>query len=267
MQSENTAEADNLDTGVSDVTPDLQSLGELLAQDEPGEAPGGDEGESSGSTKKTKPTKFNDLAGTLEMDLDALYKLEIASSDDGEAVTIEQLKDQHSKVAEFELSKLEFEESKSQQEQELMRAQGELQEILQALPKNAVKPEVLQKIRARSEATTKLERKETLRVIPDWKNETTREADIAGMTEHLQGYGYPIGYLANVVDHRQLKFIRDSWQREQRIQKALAAVKSGKPAKSAATTKQKKAPSKTAVTGIKPRKGQNKLEAVFSNVE
>lgn len=243
---------------------ELKNLGELLEQ---GETSGDDTDESSGSEKKAKPTQFNDLAGALDIELDDLYKLEISLSEDGEPVTIEQLKDGHAEVTELGLLKAEWEETKTQQEQDLMRAQSELQEILQALPKNAVKPEILEKIRAKSEATTTLERAKTLQVIPEWKNAETRETDIAGMTEHLQGYGYPIGYLANVVDHRQLKYIRDSWQREQRMRAAIAAVRAGKPGKTPASKQQKKAPIKTAVSDVKPRKGQSKLEAVFSNLE
>lgn len=262
--SENSAGADQTETEAGATEPvGLKDLGELLAQDE--DEASGDAGESSGSTEKTKPTKFNDLAGVIDIELDDLYKLEISLSEDSEPVTIEQLKDGHAKVAELDLDRAEWEERKTQQEQDLMKAQGELQEILQALPKNSVKPEVLEKIRAKSAATTQLERQKTLQVIPEWKNEQTRETDIAGMTDYLQGYGYPVGYLANVVDHRQLKFIRDAWRQNERMQAAIKAVRAGKPAKSATSKAQKKAPVKK--SSVTPRKGQNKLESVLSSVE
>lgn len=264
MNAENISPSDgeSQEAGTQEEQTGLESLGALLAADDSGEP--GDK--SSGDAEKTKPTKFNDLAGTLDMDLDALYKLEIASSEDGESITIEQLKDQHSKAVDFELTQLEHEERRIQQEQDLTRAQSELQEILQALPQNAVKPEVLQKIRERSNATTTLERQKTLVAIPEWKDADTRQADVAAMTEHLQGYGYPVGYLGNVVDHRQLKYIRDNWQREERMRKALEAVRAGKPAKSAANKSQKTAPKKGSLSSIKVPKGESKLKAAFSNL-
>ncbi len=274
MQSEDTqAGASNQNENESGDTdqveePGLTSLGELLAQDEPKDdedTPGGDQQEPGGNQKGDKLTKFNDLAGATDLELDALYQLEISTSDDGEPVTIETLKDNYAEREQFELERLQFEEGKAEAESELMKAQGELQEILQALPQGAVKPAVLEKIRARAEQQTEVERKKTLEVIKTWKDPKVREADIAGMTKYLQGYGYPVGYLQNVVDHRQLKFIRDSWQRAERMRKALEAVGKGKPKK----TPQKKAsgkPKKAPVTDIKTEPGESKLKAVFSNL-
>lgn len=243
----------------------MQSLAELLKQGEQGE-PGGEKDQSSGSNDKTDLTKFNDLAGKLGMDLDALYQLQISSSDDGEPVTIEALKDMHKEKSEFDLSKLEWEERRLQQEQDLTRAKAELHEIMQMLPEKAIKPEVLERIRAKTAAQTALERKKTLEVIQEWKDAKVREADIAGMAEHLQGYGFPVNYLEQVVNHQQLKYIRDNWLREQRVRKALESVRAGKPGKTPESTPQKRPPQKQPLTGIRKGKARNNLEAVFSTV-
>lgn len=257
-----------------DALPDgMTHLTELLAADgsketSEGGSSGEDDAASSGSDDKTQPTKFNDLAGKLGMELDALYKLEISSSEDGEPVTIEQLKDSHKDRADFDLKVIEFEERRTQQEQDLMRAKSELQEILQALPKNSVRPEVLERIREKSEKTTALERQKTLEVIPEWNDEDVRQSDIAGMAKHLEGYGFPLNYLKQVVSHQQLKYIRDNWQREQRIRAALEKVRAAKPDKSIASKPQKAAPKKgTDLSKIKRGKSSSKLEAVFSNLE
>ena len=88
------------------------------------------------------------------------------------------------------------------------------------------------------------------------------------MSEHLQGYGFPVNYLQNIVSHQQLKYIRDNWQREQRVRKALELVKAGKPGKTPASKTQKKAPKKSAdLSQIKRGSSRNKLEAVLSNTE
>lgn len=249
------------DSGESEKST-LESLGELLAQDEP--SPGGDQDASSGSDT-TKPTQFNDLAGAIDMKLDDLYQLEIKLSEDGEPVTIEQLKDGHAKVTQLDFDRAEWEERKTEQEQELMRAQTELREIMQALPENAIKPEVLEKIRAKADATTKLERAKTLEAIPEWSDAKARESDIEGMTEYLTGYGFPIGYLANVIDHRQLKFFRDAWRQNQRIKTALAAVRTGKPVKGGTNKPQKKAPAKNALSSITPKRGESRLKTALLN--
>lgn len=269
------------DQGQADTTQPgpqgMQALADLLAADEPvqeqndgteANKPGGNKAKSSGSDEQTTLTKFNDLAGATEMELDALYKLEVSLSDDDEPVTIEQLKDSYKERADFDLKVIEFEEQRTQQEQDLMRAKSELQEILQALPKNAVKPEVLERIRAKSEETTKQERQKTLEVIPEWKDADKRQTDIAAMAEHLQGYGFPANYLQQVVSHQHLKYIRDNMLRERRIREAIAKVRSGKPAKTPTSTKQGKPPRKGApLSNVNKGSHRNKLEAVFSNVD
>jgi hypothetical protein len=266
MESENTAGVEATETAL----PGIQHLGEMLQATEPGE-PGEDDagasdGKSSGS-KEDKPKKFNDLAGKLGLELNDLYKLEIMQAEDGTAVTIENLKDFHAKQADYSMREIEFEERKTEQESAIMQAQEELRELMAALPEKAIKPEVLQKIRAKHEAQAKLERRRTLDVIPEWQDEKTRTADLEGMAEHLKQYGYPVNHLERVADHRQVKYIRDNWLREMRIRKALAAVKAGKPNP---TTRQKpgnKAPSKQPLAGVKRGNARDKLEAVFSNID
>jgi hypothetical protein len=258
------------DQAVQAQAPSLESLGELLNLSEPQDEPSDG---SNGAGKTDEPggsqklEKFNDLAGTLDMELDDLYKLQITSAEDGEPVTVEQLKDMYAKQGEATLREIEFEERRTTEEAKILQAQNEVREILAGLPEQAVKPEILEKIRARHASQLKVERARTLEVIPDWKNEKRREADIAGMTKHLQSYGYAVNYLENVVDHRQIKYIRDNYLREQRIRKALEAVKAGKPNPTTRSKPAKKAPTKRALAGVKRGKARNKLEAVFSDLE
>lgn len=266
MESENMAGATATE---EQQQPGIESLGELL-QEEPTtdvvDDGAGAPGEAGGSDT-AKPTKFNDLAGQLGLELDDLYKLEVSQAEDGTSVTIENLKDYYAEQADFSLAQIDFEERKTQQEADLMQAQEELRELMAALPEKAIKPEVLQKVRDKHEAQMQLERKRTLEVIPEWQDAKTRTADLEGMADHLKQYGYPVNHLERVADHRQIKYIRDNWQREQRIRKALAAVKAGKPNP---TTRQKpatKAPSKAPLAGVKRGNALNKLEAVFSELD
>lgn len=266
MQSENTAGAETIE----EQEPGLEHLGELLQETEP------DGGNSSESSQRAEGeddagaspvTKFNDLAGRLDMELDDLYKLEISQAEDGTSVTIENLKDYYAEQADISMREVEFEERRTQQEAELLQAQEELRELMAALPEKAIKPEVLQKVRAKHDAQMQLERKRTLDVIPEWQDEKTRTTDMEGMSDHLKQYGYPVNHLERVADHRQIKYIRDNWQREQRIRKALAAVKPGKPNPTTRQKPGKKAPSKKPLAGVKTGNARNKLEAVFSDLE
>lgn len=264
MQSENTAGAEPQITEIENTEAGINNLAELL-EDEATDA-GASQGTDSGSDE-SKPTKFNDLAGRLGVELDDLYKLEVSQAEDGSPITVEYLKDFHAKQADFELREIEFEERRTEQEAEMMQAQEELREVLAALPKNAVKPEVLQKIRDKHDAEVKVERQRALQVIPEWRDEKKRTQDIEGMVEHLQQYGYPVNYLERVVDHRMVKYIRDNWQREQRIRQALAKVKAGKPNPTKPSIPTGSKPSKRPLAGVKRGNARSKLEAVFSDLE
>ena len=266
MELESTAGADQASLKQTTEQPtqvsEMQHLADLLLEDE------SDAGASPTEQEQPTPlTKFNDLADKAGLDLDTLYKLEVSQAEDGSPVTVENLKDYYGKHGDVSLKEIEFEERRTQQESALLQAQEELRELMAAMPENAIKPEVLQKVRAKHEAQVALERQRTLEVIPDWQDAATRTADIEGMVAHLQQYGLPVDHLERVTDHRQLKYIRDNWQREQRIRKALDAVKAGRPNP---TTKQKpaaKASQKNPLVGVSKGNARNKLEAVFSNLD
>ena len=270
MPSENTEP-----TGVEQAEmPGIDSLAEILNATEPAgnssessQRGGSDDDSEASGSEDAALTKFNDLAGRLDIELDALYGLEVSQADDGTPVTIETLKDHYAKHGDLSLREIEFEERKTQQESSLMQAQEELRELMAAMPEGAIKPEVLQKIRAKHEAQVTLEKQRTLDVIPEWKDETRRTKEIAGMVEHLQQYGYPVDHLSHVADHRQLKYIRDNWQREQRIRAALEKVRAGKPAPTTPQKPAKSAPKKSPLTGVERGQHANKLQAIFSTVD
>ncbi len=259
MESENMAGAE---TPTTEVEPGIETLAELMTEDKAG----ADTDDARGS-EDAAPTKFNDLAGKLGMELDDLYKLEIAQAEDGSALTIENLKDQHAAQTDNSLREIEFEERRVKQESDLMQAQEELRELMAALPEKAIKPEVLQKVRDKHDAQMSLERKRTMEVIPDWSDDETRTRDIEGMAEHLQQYGYPVDHLQRVGDHRMIKYIRDNWQREQRIRAALAKVKAGKPNPTSRQKPATKAPQKRPLAGVNRGNSHNKLEAIFSDLD
>lgn len=260
MQLENTQPNET----VAEEAANIEHLGELLHDEDVKEKDAGASGESSGS-EKGKPTKFNDLAERLELELSDLYSLEVSQSDDGTPVTIEQLKDHYAKQGDLSLREIEFEERKVAKEAEIMQAHEELNEIMSALPERAIKPEVLAKVREKLEAQQQLERSRMLEVIPEWRQDVVRTRELEGMVDHLKQYGYPTNYLER-VDHRQMKYIRDNWQREQRIRKALERVKAGNPSPTTKHKASKKAPSKRPLAGVKMGNARNKMEAVFSQL-
>lgn len=269
MPPENTAEAPAANEPAAAAEPvKLESLTALLEESAPKEkkAPeGAENGAAAGNGKNdAKPKMFNELAEASGIELDDLYKLQVTTAD-GKTVSIEELKSLQTKQDDIVLRELEFEESKAAKEGDLRQAQSELAEIVGALPDGTIKPAVLEKLRAKNAARVEVEQSRTIAAIPTWNDEATRTKDMAGMTAHLERFGFAANHLASVVDHRMFVFIRESHLREQRIKNALERVKVGKPNP---TTPTKTAPAAPGKTGRKPDpNARNGLEAFFSTLE
>lgn len=191
----------------------------------PETAPETPEPSAGESPEKPKPKDLTSLAETLGVTVKDLYALEVPSSK-GEKYTLGQLKDAKAAEDEFHVAKARWDEDKLRKEREQLRAEDELHELLSTLPKDAVKPETLEKIRNRANERLALERRRTLDAIPEWRDETVREQELAKIVEFTREYGVA---LEGITDHRLMKLIRDSWQREERTLKALERIEQIKP--------------------------------------
>jgi|AP12_2_1047962.scaffolds.fasta_scaffold04375_3 hypothetical protein len=199
--------------------------GSSESDDDLGDDGDGNEGESQQQRKPLPmPKDLNALAERLGVEVAELYKLTVPGSQEGESFTLGQLKDEQQKRSEFTVRELAFEEQRSKREAELMRAQAELEEIMAHLPKEALKSDNLRAAATRLEARASKERARTLDVIPEWRDESRRTSDLAAMVEHLKGYGFPTTFLTTINDHRTVRYIRENWLRQQRIENALAMV-------------------------------------------
>lgn len=214
------------------LTPDDKraALAELLE----GKTDTGDQGEPGDTGKPPEGEDQDDgkldtldaIANKLGVEVSSLYDIEIAQPGDGEdRVTIGELADIAKDRGQLELDRLEFDDARQKGEADLMRAQQEVNEIVQLLPKSAIKPELLDAVARKMQATQDRERGLTLKAIPDWKNEETETAERKEISEHLAKYGYPANYLENVHDHRQLKYMRDNWQRARNMERAVEALR------------------------------------------
>lgn len=216
----------------------LSQVSKLLRgeEDEPntesveGEADEGLERSQKGKTRKGPPKSLHDAAELLGIKVEDIYKLQVGLANDETPYTLGELKDSFSERENFAVEQLAWGEEKANQEAELLRSRNELTELLTLLPPSAIKPEVLNKIREKHAAAIQRERNLTMTVISEWKNEEVRNTDLQGMTEHLVKAGFPKDYLKNVSDHKTMRYIRENYLREKRINDALARVKKiGKP--------------------------------------
>lgn len=184
------------------------------------------------------------------------YAIKVPMPNGAEPLTIGELKDRIAELSDFELRETEFDQRRIKQEGELMRAQADIRGLLELLPKEAIKPEVLNKLRAQQNATLTNERRLTAVNIPEWQDDIRRTREMAGMQEMLADYGFPPSFLENeVVDHRAIKFLRDSFLIRERIQKALKDVRDPQKKNMRPSGKSGKAPARPGVSQTNRRTG------------
>lgn len=222
--------------------PKPKSLAELF-----GDAEGNPLSENDGQEVDDDPSKpaasVDAVAKRLKMSAEDVYAIKVPMPNGAEAISLGDLKDRVGEVVDLEARELAFDVRRQKSEGELMRAHNEMRELLAAVPKEHLNPQLLEKARRRHEATMNTERERTLEFIPSWNDEKKMDVDKRGMMEFLGEYGFDDSFLDTITDHRALKFVRDMWMRDAKIKKALAEVKiplrkgqrpSGKPGKAPA---------------------------------
>lgn len=242
-------------------------IAELLAGADGEDSDGDDTGDGDGDddtgdgtpdgdgseTNNTAPKTLAELAETLGVKVEDLYAVEFRDGAEGKGKphTLGELKDLLAKDTDHDARELEFLERKTKTENELLRAKQDLSYILQRIPKQHLTAEMATKARAERERIERVESQRTLEEIPEWADEATRESERDAMSAHIQQYGFGPADLDRIIDHRMVKMIRDSWQRSERVRKALEKVKEGNKA----------APSKRTAGGPAKRGAPNQVTA------
>jgi hypothetical protein len=194
------------------------SLADLLAED-------GEEKSAEGESRKKTPTKrLLDLAETLGRKPEDLYDLEVTVSE-GKSMKIGELKDLAQKGIDHDAAALELETQRQEQEAKYARLRGEFTELIRAIPKTALNSEAFAKAAERYEARLTKAREATASAIEEWQDAEVAKTERAGISEFLNDWGFEESYLANVVDPRSMRFIRDAWKLSQRVKAALSKVK------------------------------------------
>jgi hypothetical protein len=78
---------------------------------------------------------------------------------------------------------------------------------------------------AERQRVLELERTRTHEAIPEWRKPGVEKAERESIGEWMTQYGYSKRSIEQFFDHRMLKMLRDSWQRYERVQAALAKAK------------------------------------------
>jgi hypothetical protein len=191
----------------------------------------GDEGDSPAldldePDDPNKPvTNLDQLAKRLGAKPEDVYKILVPMKDGAPPIALGELKDRVGELVDLDARELEFETRRVRNEGETLRSQQELRDLMALIPRDKITPELLARVRSSHEATRSREAALTLEHIPSWNDERARTAELTKMVKMLSEYALPESFITTVVDHRAMKFIRDSMIIRERIMKALKDVK------------------------------------------
>lgn len=248
------------------------SLAELFASNEDGEGEYDDDGNPIVEDPSKPPETLEALSKRLGFKPEQVYNVKIPLADGAEPLTIGQLKDRVGELVNLETRETQFEQRRMHVEGELLRSQTEIREILAMIPKEHIRPEVVNKIRKRHDENMAFERRMTLEHIPEWRDEKKAGEDLQGMIEFTKRWGFDQTFMATVHDHRAIKFIRDMYLRDKRIQAALAKVEIPDSKGQRGSAKTKKAATRpmqsqsTRKQGVAPDQ-RSRIAALFSQSE
>lgn len=220
-QSTVTASADNKASPTGETPSEKKlSLAELFLTEESDGSDSADETDGEGGPVDS----IDKAAKRLSLEMDKAYGIKVPLAN-GQSMTIGELKDKVQQFTDFEQQQIQYEETRRNSESRIMRAQSELRSLLSMIPREQLKPELIEKIKRQHDTTLTVERGRTLEVIPEWRSDEIRDKELEGMTEFIQEYGFEPEFIEQFVDHRALKMLRDFWRQSMRIRKAVAEAK------------------------------------------
>lgn len=200
--------------------------------DEEGTELDGSEGEPGGESRPRKgvPKDLDELAERLGVEVEELYGVELTLGGKGKRVKLSELKDSASSAADLEARELEFEESRIERENALLRERQELDWAIAQMP--ATDPR-FKAVRDRAAAELKKMRdgaeRAMLDTIREWKDPAVRTRELDELNAFVQQYGFDAGSIGRIHDPKLMKLLRDSMLREQRIRAALQQTKGRAP--------------------------------------
>ena len=195
---------------------DQQILDRELA-DQP--AAGGDTGASAGKVVESLQT----LAEQAGISLEEIYKIEIPLQDGRGTMALGKLKDNVTEAARVDEMHEALDVSRTDFENEMIRARQELSQVLALLPE--LPPELLTKAKADHIAHQDKERTALLQVKPEWADPAKFASAQDEILEAVKDYGFGRADLNLILDHRLTKLLHDFAGLKQRVAKANARLK------------------------------------------
>ena len=205
------------------------------------------ETEHQAEQKPPEKVTVKAVAERLGVDPSEVYATLKVALADGEELSISELKDRVKPQAEIETLKQNLTKARGEWEADQIRQTRELQAILNAIPQQAVSPQLLELHQSQRAERLSREREALLRAIPEWADTGVITAERKQLSDYLAETGWPEGTVDQIEDHRLFVTLR-------------AAAKDRAELKKLRADKAKADQPKPKV-GVKPQPGKPATEA------
>ena len=166
-----------------------------------------------------EPMTAKEMAAKLGIEPSELYSSLKVDLGDGDSITLSEWKDRAKELRQSDKLLADSAEKQLSAENEILRRNRELQLAAQKLGRNPTEAE-------RKEATELFnqyaasEKAATLDVITDWSDAAVQRNDLKAIGETLTEYGFRPSEIEAILDHRQVKILRDFTKLRQRLKDA-----------------------------------------------
>ena len=205
-------EADPEEAPAPDAEKEEQTSELGLNDDDLDELIGESQKEEEESESEPEPDESLDpktLAERLGIDVDEVYGIKFKYGDDGESMSLGELKDLGTRVKTIDQEAETLEVDRTSLENDNMTSRAEIQNIVSMLPMEAITPQLVAAARQQHNNLVQNERVALLSAIPAW-TEPTVELEARGeILENLKQYGFKAVEVNHMMDHRLIKMIHD----------------------------------------------------------
>jgi hypothetical protein len=159
--------------------------------------------------KASKSKTISDMADEMGVDAKELYELSVAFDDDGEPMTIGAMKDRIKEVRDFERSRDDFEDYRTDSMNEVLSARqqidGVMQRIMSTIPKETLEHHFGDYIQQHQQRVGEA-RKQLREFFPEWSDASRQASDREALDAHLTTYGFTKFEVDNMQDARLIRF-------------------------------------------------------------
>lgn len=167
-----------------------------------------DEDDEDAPKRKTRPKTLADFAKENELDAAKLYDLHVAY-DDGESVSLKDLKDHYRESGDLQRSRDDFEDYRTEAQNEVLLARQQIDGVLRRLTE-VVPAEHLARAftdyQADAAERARADKQRLREWFPEWDDAQTKAADKAKLTETLKSYGFSSFEVDTIQDARIIRF-------------------------------------------------------------